>query len=118
MRIIVLLLFSIIALFGLDVDTLLQQAKAKNRILLIEFISSHCHYCKIMDRTLEDKEIQKALRRFYFVQVDVTKESIPLNLFPNMTPTFLFFSPDGKLIKKVPGAWKKDDFLKILAEVK
>ncbi len=118
MRLLLLLLCSIIALFGLDVDAVVQKAKAQNKKVLIELTSPRCHYCKIMDRTLEDKEVQKALQRFYFVKVDVTKDSIPLYLFPDMTPTFIFLSLDGKIVKKVPGAWSKEDFLKILSEVK
>ncbi len=87
-------------------------------MLLIELTSPKCHYCKIMDKTLATKQVQEVLQCFYFVKVDVTKETLPDEISYSLTPSFLFFSSDGKLIKKVPGAWKRDDFVKILAEVK
>ena len=118
MKTIALLFASVIALFGLDLSALVQKAKQQNKTLLIELTSPRCHYCKIMDKTLATKQVQEALQCFYFVKVDVTKESLPNEIFYSLTPTFLFFSSDGKLVKKVPGAWKSDDFVKILAEVK
>lgn len=108
---------SVIALFGLDLDAIVQKAKAQHKSVLIELVSPTCHYCKIMDTTLQDKDIQKALKRFYFVKVDVTKESLPPALEWRLTPSFIFIDQNGKPIKKVPGAWQKDDFLKILKEV-
>ncbi len=97
----------------------LQRAKKEHKIILLEATSPHCHYCRWMERTtLQDPEVQKILtKHFIFLQVDVTKESLPLGLKWSMTPSFIFISSDKKVLKKIPGAWKKEDFLMILREV-
>ena len=97
----------------------LQRAKKEHKIILLEATSPQCHYCQWMERTtLADPEVQKILdKHFIFLQVDVTKESLPLGLEWSMTPSFIFISSDKKVLKKIPGAWKKEDFLMILREV-
>jgi len=97
----------------------LQRAKKEHKIVLLEATSPQCHYCRWMERTtLKDPEVQKTLgKHFIFLQVDVTKEQLPLGLDWSLTPSFIFITPQKKVLKTVPGAWKKKDFLMILHEV-
>ena len=35
----------------------------------------------------------------------------------HMTPSFLFFSADKKMIKMIPGSWNKKDFYDFLEKI-
>ncbi|BCD63121.1 hypothetical protein NitYY0826_C2011 [Nitratiruptor sp. YY08-26] len=110
-------------MFGIDYHSYkdaVKKAKELHKPVMIEITSSHCHYCKWMESTtLQDKEVVSFIQKnFIPVRIDVSKEEIPKGIEYSMTPTFIFMDPKGRIIKKIPGAWKKEDFLKILKEVK
>ena len=45
--------------------------------------------------------------------------SLPFNLqkeYKRITPSFFFINSNKKLLSQYPGAWKKDDFLKLLMD--
>ncbi len=95
------------------------KARKENKIVMIYLYSPECHYCKEMDETtFKDKKVQEIINK-YFAPVKVRK-CIELGLKVRKkygylgTPTFHFIKPDGKKIKSIFGAWKKEDFLKIL----
>ncbi|WP_456453358.1 hypothetical protein [Hydrogenimonas sp.] len=71
---------------------------------------------KISDEELE--AVAAITHSFVPVRVDVSKERLPEGLSWSLTPTFFFLTADGKLVKTVPGAWVKEDFLQILNEAK
>ena len=102
-----------------DFDRAKRLAKATGKIILIEVTSPTCHYCLKMERTtLKDPDVVSAIdRNFVPVRVDVSREKLPAGLKWSMTPTFFFLDAEGHLLKKVPGAWQKEDFLEILKEV-
>jgi thioredoxin-related protein len=91
-------------------------AKKEGKLIMVELTSPSCHYCRWMERTtLSDPEVEAAIsKRFVPVRVDVSKES---RFEWSMTPTFLFMDSEGKIVKRVPGAWKKKDFLELLKGV-
>ncbi len=103
-----------------DFQKLLEKAKKENKIIVLEAVSSTCHYCHWMEKTtLSDQEVQRILQKYFiYVPVDVTKESLPLGLEWKLTPSFIFIDQNGKVLKKIPGAWEKEDFMKILKEVR
>lgn len=96
-----------------------KRAKKENKIVMIYIYSPECHYCREMDETtFEDKEVQETVNK-YFVPVKVRKcsedgQEIRREYGYLGTPTFHFIEPNGKKIKSIFGAWRKDDFLKIL----
>jgi len=100
----------------------LQRAKKEDKIILIKAIAPHCRYCKKMEeKVLIDKKIVDLLNKeFVIVSVDVSKETLPLDLRVSMTPSFFFVfvekENDKVKIKRIPGAWSKEDFLDILKE--
>jgi thioredoxin-related protein len=100
----------------------LQQAKRENKIILIKATAPHCRYCKKMEeKVLVDKKIVDLLNKeFVIVSVDVSKETLPLDLRVSMTPSFFFVfiekENENVKIKRIPGAWSKEDFLDILKE--
>lgn len=101
-------------------DMALEMAKKENKIIMIKATSKHCRYCKKMDREvlLEDEVVQAFQKDFIAVSVDVGTTILPLELKAEMTPTFFFINKDKKMIKRIPGAWNKEDFLEILKEAK
>ena len=99
----------------------LKKAKKEGKIILIKATAPHCRYCVKMDKVCHDSEIVKILNRYFVVvPVDLSEESLPLGLHVSMTPTFFFIFVDDKSdkvkIKRIPGAWNKDDFRDILNE--
>ncbi|BDY12609.1 thioredoxin fold domain-containing protein [Hydrogenimonas cancrithermarum] len=94
-------------------------AKRTGKVIMIEVTSPTCHYCVKMEKTtLKDPEVIRAIHRdFIPVRVDVSRQKLPDGLKWSMTPTFFFLDCDGKVLKTVPGAWMKEDFLSILEEV-
>lgn len=97
----------------------LSKSKKEHKLIMIKLTSQHCHYCKKMDSsTMIDQEVVKLLNKaFVSVEIDVEKDTIPLDLNKSMTPTFIFLNEKGKIISKVPGSWGKKDFLDILNSV-
>jgi thioredoxin-related protein len=93
-------------------------AKKENKIVMTKFTSEHCYYCKKMDReVMVDSDVVLAIEKnFIPVEIDTIKDKLPFGLKEVMTPTFLFISPNKKVLKKVPGSWNKVDFIDILKE--
>jgi thioredoxin-related protein len=90
----------------------LGEAKAQNKLLLVDAVREGCHYCEEMQRAVfDDAEIAARIEeRFVPVKVDLSKEGMPLGLKVAMTPSFYFLTPDAKVIKFVPGSWNREDF--------
>ncbi len=101
-------------------DDALKKAKKEGKIVMIKATSPYCHYCKMMDReVLSTDAVASILHKdFVPVEIDVYKEALPLGLKFKYTPTFFFVDGNGKLLKTVPGAFDKADFIKILKEMK
>ncbi len=97
----------------------LKKAKKEKKLVVIYITSKHCQYCKKMDKTtFEAKEIQNYMN-IHFIPIKVEKSSKDGLLVRKMygymgTPTFHFLEPSGKKIKTLFGAWKTDEFMKIL----
>jgi len=105
----------------MNTKEMIQTAKQKNKIILVEAFSKTCYYCKKMDKEVFSLPIVKnaIFKNFIFVRVDIDKTKLPLGLdkrYKHMTPTFFTLSPNGKFKHMYPGAWTKDDFLLILKE--
>jgi thioredoxin-related protein len=100
----------------------LNRAKSEDKIILIKATAPHCRYCKEMEqKVLVDEKIVNLLNKnFVIVSVDVSKETLPLELSVSMTPSFffVFVNKDNEKvkIKRIPGSWSKEDFLDILKE--
>ncbi len=98
----------------------LQDARKSDKIIMIEAMSEHCHYCKKMEReVMVEEDVVKALQKdFIPVVIDIKKAQLPLGLKVALTPTFIFVDANGKVLLNVPGAWGKEDFLALLREAK
>ncbi len=101
-------------------ESALKKAKLEDKIIMIKATSKFCHFCKKMDHeVLSVDEIVKKLKKdFVSVSVDVYKSSLPMGLEYKVTPTYFFVNSNKKVLKVIPGALDKDDFLTILKELK
>ncbi|MCB4760145.1 MAG: thioredoxin family protein [Sulfurovum sp.] len=101
---------------------ILHRARKENKIIVVEAMTSRCHFCKKMRKgALSDPRVMAILQKeFIMVSIDLSKENLPLNMDVSMTPTFFFIfvnkREDIAKIKRIPGAWSTQDFLDILKE--
>jgi len=100
-------------------DAALQEAQKSNKVIVIKVMTEHCHFCKKMDReVMVDQNVVNILQKdFVVVQVDITKNTLPLGLTAELTPTFFFIDKNKKVLHKIVGSWNVEDFLEILKEV-
>lgn len=104
----------------LPYDSAKKKALKEGKIRVYFFTAAHCRYCKKMEReVLQDAEVIEALKEgFTVTRVDLDRAKNLTGFDVTMTPTFIFVSPSGETIYKVPGSWNKEDFLVILKEAK
>ena len=104
-----------------DEDTILTKAKKEGKKIIVYATSNSCYFCKKMDREVfSDSNIKKILDANYiFLEIDMDSSSLPFDLqkeYKRITPSFFFINSNKKLLSQYPGAWKKDDFLKLLMD--
>jgi len=122
-RIILLIVLGSTALMAIEWKSFeagLKQAKAENKIVMIDAVRTGCHYCEAMEKAVfDDANMSRYIEKnFVPVQINISNETLPLGLHVSMTPTFLFLSKNEKLIKKVRGSWNQEDFKSILNGIK
>ncbi|MBK7093783.1 MAG: DUF255 domain-containing protein [Saprospiraceae bacterium] len=124
--IIPLLLFFTITFFGQGInfhkkpwDELKSLARTENKFLFVDCYTDWCGWCKVMDqKTFSDPEVIKFMNeKFISAKIDMEKgQGITLAMKYRVTgfPSYLIFSPEGKLVYKTFGYQKVPDFLKNL----
>jgi len=95
-------------------------AAAENKRVMIMISQVGCRACVFMeDEVFNDKEVANYLNKHYIVvHIDKHKDSVPNNLEYFATPTFFFMDDTEKVIKRVTGGRHRDDFLKLLKEMR
>jgi len=98
-----------------------KMAKKENKGIMLVVTAQSCSWCKkLKQRTLQDQSVAKRVTSEY-IALELVKECdlLPLGINTNVVPTTIFISNDGKkVIKKVPGYWKSEDFISWLDDVK
>ncbi len=110
----------------LDYDAGLRQARAENKPILLYFGRYGCAWCDHVNRkTFSDPDLKKRFTEHYvLVYVDaeggkrlrlpsgerLTEGELGVRLGAYATPLFVFMSPEGKVLAKVPGFKTVDDF--------
>ena len=96
------------------------EAQRTGKIIMIDAVRDHCHYCSDMERAVfDDAEMVAYIEaRFVPVKVNLSAESMPLGLTVPMTPSFYFLTPSGEVVKTVPGSWNREDFTSFLEGIK
>ncbi|HFU74596.1 MAG TPA: thioredoxin family protein, partial [Helicobacteraceae bacterium] len=76
-----------------DYDTALATAKKSDRILVLIVLKDPCPYCdRLANNTLSDTNVEKALKDFVPVVVDIN-DDYPKGFRPAMTPVTMFVNP-------------------------
>jgi len=99
-------------------DAALAEAARTGRPIMVDAVRDGCRYCSEMEAAVfDDTAVAEQIeKRFVPVKVNLSHEAMPRELEVTMTPSFFFFTPDMTLIKTVPGAWNREDFMTILEE--
>ena len=92
------------------------KSKAENKPILVIMTKEHCRWCKRLEtRTLEDETIKERLSD-KFINLVLVRESseFPGFLKARIFPTSFFLTKEERVIHKMPGFWKVDDFNSII----
>jgi len=88
------------------------EAKQHGRNILAALVRDGCHYCHDMERAVfDDNAVSRWIEGcFVPVKINLSERSAPFEARVPMTPTFVILTPDGTVIKTVPGSWNREDF--------
>jgi len=98
-------------------DALLK-AKKEDKMILLEIVLDDCKFCEKMERfVLSKKSVQEEIsKHFILAQINADRETLPLGLSEQMSPTFVFVSKDEVVKDMRFGYMDEENFLKLLVE--
>jgi thioredoxin 1 len=92
-----------------------QQLKTSSKPVIIDAYATWCGPCMYM-KPIFQKIAQDQATTYEFAELNVDEaRPIAIELGVSSVPTFIFMK-DGKVISKVTGAMKEDEFLKKIAQ--
>lgn len=95
-------------------------ASSEKKLIFVDAYTDWCSWCKVMDKeTFSDSAVAKFMNE-KFVPVKYEMETgfgaaMSAKYRVNAFPTFLIFTPDGKLVNRILGYRKSKEFLEKLA---
>lgn len=130
-RVIIVLIFCSILVFGLVVEpiksglwqkwdnTVLKASESRGDLILLKVVRDHCHYCSNMEADVFNEPSVHAFvkRHFVPVTINISHETMPLGLKASMTPSFYFINSEKKVIKRILGAYTRDDFSDMMQNI-
>lgn len=110
------------------------KAKRENKWIFVDCYATWCAPCKLMDRNVYPLDMVGEIMNAKFIsvklQLDTTKNDLGTVqlLYPaarelekkysvSALPTYLFFSPDGKIVHKTTGQKSPKEFVKMISDV-
>lgn len=100
--------------WGTDLNQAMQEAKATNKGIYVDFYADWCAYCREMDEvTYADPQVKEKLTQNYvLVKVDVDKDSdISSKYQAYSLPTMIILDSNGNQIKRIIGYQTPDQLL-------
>lgn len=104
-----------------DLEKGKEQAKAENKMLMVDSYADWCVACKKLDANTWNKPevIERLKKDFIIVKLDFTKNTeankqLEKDLDIKAHPTIIFYKPDGTEINRFFGFKNKEEFLKFL----
>ena len=107
----------------------LEEAKRVNKFLFIMFHQEGCPFCDKMRKvTFQNNMVRDYYtKHFYMIEIDIrgsnevidfdgkklTERQFSLKLGVRLTPVFMFFDKEGKVVAKVPGYIEPQEFILI-----
>jgi thiol:disulfide interchange protein len=110
-----------VAFASLDFSAALSRAKKENRLVMVDFYTDWCGYCKKLDKeTYSDARVADALRDVISIRVNAEKggEAVAEQYRVRGFPTVIFVSSSGEVVRKVEGYVEADEMLKIVNSLK
>lgn len=98
------------------------QAAEQKKMLLVDFYTDWCSWCKEMDRTTFRDSAVAAFVNEHFVPLSIDAEkglgiTVATKYRVNAYPSYGYFTHDGKLIMKSLGFAPAEDYMKVLRDV-
>ncbi len=106
---------------SLDFSSALKRADRENRLVMVDFYTDWCGWCKKMDKdTYADARVADALKDVISIKVNAEKEgeAVAEQYRVRGFPTVIFVSASGEVVQKVEGYVGADEMLKIVASLK
>ncbi len=99
-----------------DLEAAMQEAAATNKLVLIDFWSPGCMYCRQMDaEVLPQQAVQKEMENFVPVKLDAFANPRTSERFEvNGLPAYIVVTPDGRRIARAEGYYPAETFVKFL----
>lgn len=90
--------------------------KQNGKLIMIDVMRVNCHYCINMERdVMQDDETSVWIENnFIPVKINIDNDVMPLGIKVSFTPSFYFINEKSEIVKKIPGAWSKEDFKSLL----
>lgn len=91
-------------------EEVLKMAKTENKMVFMDVYAVWCGPCKIMDKTTFSDSLVAKKFNSEFIAFKVNAEDVPGRVIVqkymvNAFPTYLFFSPSGKLVNRLEGVF-------------
>jgi thioredoxin-related protein len=101
-------------------DDIKSIAAKEQKFIVIDAYTDWCSWCKVMDRETFSDSVVANFVNDRFIPVEYEMETgfgatMAAKYRVNGFPTFLIFTPDGKLVYRILGYMKSKDFLEQLA---
>lgn len=102
-----------------DYGKLLKAARAEDRIILIDFYTAWCTFCKTLDKeSFTDPEIVALASDFACAKLDADVQKAAASRYsPEGYPTLIFATPRGEEILRVSGYRKPNEIYSVFKKV-
>jgi thiol:disulfide interchange protein len=99
-----------------ELQTALDRASEKNHLVLVDFFTANCGYCRMMDENvLPRDDVQAVLQNWIKVDIDGALHSdLAREYKVEGYPTYLALAPDGRILSVLPGAVSPESFIEWL----
>lgn len=110
-------------------ETAFSKAKSEHKIVMMDVYTDWCGWCKRMDKDVySDKKVQDEMSKYFtamklnaeaptmhdYLGEQHSEQQIAGNLGITGYPTIVFMSPEGKVIRELPGYVPANEFVYVL----
>lgn len=99
--------------------TAMEEARAENRVVMVDFYTHWCGWCKVLDRkTYVDPKVVERASRLVNVKINAEADVATASKYEVQAyPTILFLNPDGSVRQALQGFRPPEQFVGILDQV-